>query len=121
MENQDTGGLKWLADHDTKNPDLLKELFDSPEVKALRLSEVEQRAIHAENIAVKASNDAAIAKENSEKCSSMATHAQDYTRICKSLNTEIAHNTRQIRIFTTFAMICNIIAVVVLLIAWLWR
>ena len=59
---QDTGGLQWLAEHDQKNSALLHEMFDSPQVSAYRLQEVESKAKKAEQASIKASNDAAMAK-----------------------------------------------------------
>lgn len=116
-----TGGLQWIADHDQKHSALFHEMFDSAEVKAYRLQEVETKAAHAEQMSIKASNDSAIARENAEKCAAMVSNAQDYTRMCKSINADINHSARVIRMFSTIGLICNAIVVVVLILVWLWR
>lgn len=120
-ESQNTAGLQWIADHEQKNPDLLHEMFDSPAVKTFRMSEIEQRAIRAEDLATKTSNDAAIAKDSAEKCAKLCANAQDYTRMCKSLNADIDRNAKRTRVYITVAVICCALSVAVQLFGWLWR
>lgn len=113
---QDTGGLKWIADHDTKNSALFHAMFDSPEVSAYRLQEVENKATKAEQTAIKASNDAAMANEKAERCNGNVVKAQDYVRMSKAINADIERYSRLTRIFTTISVVCNFLVLVIVVI-----
>lgn len=114
---QDTNGLQWIADHDAKNSALFHAMFDSKEVAAYRLQEVENKATKAEQTAIKASNDAAMANEKADRCNSNVVKAQDYVRMSKAINADIERYSRLTRIFTTISVVCDVL-VLVFVISW---
>ena len=113
---QNTEGLQWIADHDAKNSALFHAMFDSKEVAAYRLQEVENKATKAEQTAIKASNDAAMANEKAERCNGNVVKAQDYIRMSKAINADIEHYSKLTRIFTTISVVCNFLVLVIVVI-----
>lgn len=113
---QDTNGLQWIADHDAKNSALFHAMFDSPEVSAYRLQEVENKATKAEQTAIKASNDAAMANEKAERCNGNVVKAQDYVRMSKAINADIQRYSRLTQYFMTVGVICNLIVLIMVVI-----
>ena len=113
---QNTEGLQWIADHDAKNSALFHAMFDSNEVAAYRLQEVENKATKAEQTAIKASNDAAMANEKAERCNSNVVKAQDYVRMSKAINADIQRYSRLTQIFTTIGVVCDLIVLIMVVI-----
>lgn len=119
-ENNIKGNTAKFAIMDDGNKDLFHDLFYSPEAERVTLRELEQRTIHAENLAIKASNDAAVAAGEAERAGKELRLAEDYLRTCKSINDEIKRNTRQTNVYCCIAAIACLATVIVIALMYLW-
>lgn len=99
---------------------LFHDLFYSPEAERVTLRELEQRVIHAEDMSIKASNDAAVAAGEAERAGKELRLAEDYLRTCKSINDEIKRNTRQTNVYCCIAAIACLASVIVIALMYLW-
>ena len=100
---------------------LVHDLLNSPEVERVTLRELEQRVIRAENLAIKASNDAAVSAGEAERAAKDLKLAEDYARTCKSLSAEIRQDCNRTNIFCGIAAACALLVVIILAFTFLWR
>lgn len=119
-ENKLKGNTAKFSIMDDGNSALFPDLFYSPQVERVTLRELEQRVIHAEDMSIKASNDAAVAAGEAERAGKELRLAEDYLRTCKSINDEIKRNTRQTNVYCCIAAIACLATVIVIALMYLW-
>ena len=120
MESQDSG-LKWIADHDTKHGDLFHAMFDSPEIQAMRISEIDQRSVKAENLAKQASSDAFKALTDADKCEKLMSQSSINMRKMIALDAEMTRKQKTITKLVMFNAACTFLVLIAALAMYVWR